>query len=161
MNEQQIKTKKIYTENEVCYSYIAGFFDGEGSPCLTHRVNPEKNYSRKISVRLSIPNTDKATLLWMREKMGNVGQLSPRPKGKSYWTQCWDWHIGSYKEILDFSLKIRPFIQNKKKQAKFDIIINYCQLRMRKLSVHNSPHPATRFSDEEYRLVKQFFEVGC
>lgn len=148
----------VWLNIRIYYSYIAGFFDGEGSPCLSYQ-HTEKKYSKKISVRISIPNTDKATLIWMREKMNNIGNIFPRPSVNK---QCWDWSITRMDEILYFSEKISPFTKNNLKKRKFDILIRYCKLRLWKMQGSTGTRSKMmQIGKEEFELVKEFVEVGC
>ena len=150
--------KKIYSEPEISHAYIAGLFDGEGSLCMieTHfKIHPGKKH---ITCRLSLPNRDKETLLWIKELMGDIGHLYARPKFKEHYYQVWDFSINSFPEILDFSQKISPYIRNKLKKRKFDIMIEYCKLRLYRKENGGLHQP---LGEEETRLLEKYSSVGC
>ncbi len=88
------------------WSYIAGFFDGEGS--LTHNG---------IGFRITIPQTNEEVLNEIRDftKIGNVIKLHKR---KSHWKDAWLYYISSKKDVCIFLKKIVPYLEIKKISAQ-------------------------------------------
>lgn len=156
---------KIYTEQEINYAYIAGFFDGEGSPVMTYTFYPDRvgsnRKSRRIACRISIPNRDLETLRWMQGIMGGMGKIwtRPKPKDKPEWNQVYDWGIKKFADMLRFSELVSPFIHNDLKKEKFRLLMVYCKLRLAKKE--KGYLPKQRLGEEEFGLLDQFMSVGC
>jgi intein/homing endonuclease len=91
-------------------SYLAGFFDGEGSINIItrkRRINPEYTLS------VAIGQKDGKTLDWIRENFGGNVYLVKRD-GSFFW-------IITNQQALKFLLMIYPYLQYKKPQAELAI----------------------------------------
>jgi hypothetical protein len=76
------------------WQYIAGFFDGEGSLCLSN--------GRYF---LSISQTNEEVLVAIREFAG-VGRVHKVTKRKQHWRDAWIYQIGKRAHILSFLMNI-------------------------------------------------------
>ena len=84
------------------WSYIAGFFDGEGS--LTHNGK---------GFRITIPQINEEVLLSIKKFIG-YGNIIYITKRKSHWSDGWSYYIAKQTEVYDFIKKIKPFVIVKK-----------------------------------------------
>ena len=84
------------------WSYIAGFFDGEGSFSIKNGC-----------VRISIPQTNEEVLNNIRNfvEAGNICKVSKR---KSHWKDCWLYYITNQKDVYRFLMNIKGKIIVKK-----------------------------------------------
>ena len=98
----------IYVCHKICYSdimnwsYIAGFFDGEGS--LTHHGK---------GFRITIPQTNEEVLKSIKKFVG-CGNIIYIKKRKIHWSDGWSYYITKQTEVYGFIKKIEPFIIVKK-----------------------------------------------
>lgn len=110
-------TKYIVIIIGVCYdgdmtkitlSYVAGFFDGEGSINILKR----KRYRWAVEHNLMVAmgQKDGATLDWIKDNFGGNVYLVKRD-GSYYWAI-------SNRAAYDFLKKIYPYLQYKKPQAE-------------------------------------------
>ena len=85
------------------WSYIAGFFDGEGS--ITHNSG--------IGFRISIPQTNEEVLNEIRNfaKVGNIIALKKR---RAHWSDSWIYYIANKKDVCMFLEKMLPYLVLKK-----------------------------------------------
>ncbi len=84
------------------WSYIAGFFDGEGS--VAHNG---------IGFRISIPQTNEEVLKSIRNFVG-FGFIIKIKKRKKHWKDCWTYYIASKKDVYCFLQQILPHLIVKK-----------------------------------------------
>ena len=77
------------------WSYIAGFFDGEGTFSIKNGC-----------VRISIPQTNKDVLNNIRNfvKAGNICEVNKR---KPHWKDCWLYYITNQKDVYHFLINIK------------------------------------------------------
>ena len=87
-------------------SYIAGFFDGEGSINILTRKRPKNT---EYTLTVAIGQKDGATLDWIKENFGGNVYLIKRD-GSFYWAI-------SHKKAIVFLKELLPFLQYKKPQA--------------------------------------------
>jgi hypothetical protein len=87
-------------------SYIAGFFDGEGSLMYT-----DDRY------RITIPNTNKEVLDRILEHVGYgfVWEVATR---KAHWKQSWVYATSDTENTLKFLERIAPYLIVKKENCK-------------------------------------------
>ena len=85
------------------WSYIAGFFDGEGS--ITH--------NNGIGFRITIPQTNEEVLNEIRN-FAKVGYVIKLKKRKAHWKDSWLYYIASKKDVLVFLKKMIPYLVLKK-----------------------------------------------
>lgn len=88
-------------------SYIAGFFDGEGSLGVYGKIQRPK---------ISISQTDDKILEEIRDFIG-VGQVykTGRRKGKSHWKDSWVYIVNKREDCLVFIDKIQPYLRLQRK----------------------------------------------
>jgi len=84
------------------WTYIAGFFDGEGS--IT--------YNGK-GFRITIPQTNEEVLLSIKKFTG-YGNIIYIAKRKSHWSDSWSYYVAKQTEVYDFVKKVKPFVIVKK-----------------------------------------------
>ena len=87
------------------WSYIAGFFDGEGS--LTHNGK---------GFRITVPQTNEEVLNKIRDFSG-VGYVIKLRKREAHWKDAWLYYIASTKGVCIFLEKASPYLVLKKKLA--------------------------------------------
>lgn len=92
-------------------SYVAGFFDGEGSINISRRQR--KSFSPEHSLTVAIGQRDGETLDWIQEHFG--GNLHQVKRDGSY-----TWYCGNQK-ALAFLKELFPFLRYKKPQAQLAI----------------------------------------
>jgi len=88
------------------WSYIAGFFDGEGSLCHNGK-----------GFRVTIPQTSRPVLKETNEFVG-YGNIIYLPKRKIHWSDGWTYYIAKQSEVYAFLKKIYPYIIVKKNLVK-------------------------------------------
>jgi len=84
------------------WSYIAGFFDGEGS--VAHNG---------MGFRISIPQTSEEVLNKIR-RFTKIGFVIPVKKRKSHWKDSWVYYIASKKDVYYFLNQAVPYLIVKK-----------------------------------------------
>jgi len=87
------------------WSYIAGFFDGEGS--LTHNG---------IGFRITVSQTNEEVLNEIRDFTG-VGNVIKLRKREAHWKDAWLYYIASKKDVCTFLKKAVPHLVIKKRSA--------------------------------------------
>jgi len=87
------------------WSYIAGFFDGEGS--VTHNG---KGY------RITVPQTNEDVLNKIRDFAG-VGHVIKLRKREIHWKDSWLYYIASKKDVCVFLERMLPYLVLKKRLA--------------------------------------------
>jgi len=87
------------------WSYIAGFFDGEGS--VTHNG---KGY------RITVPQTNEDVLNKIRDFTG-VGHVIKLRKREIHWKDSWLYYIANKKDVCRFLNKAGPYLVVKQKKA--------------------------------------------
>jgi len=100
--------------------YLAGLFDGEG--CITIGKHQLRGYRKKpeFSLTLSISNTHKEVLEWVKENFkGQVYKksLTLSKKEKLRRKQVYWWRA-SNPDIREILMKIVPYVKIKKEQVK-------------------------------------------
>lgn len=89
-------------------SYLAGFFDGEGSINILTRKR--KNWNTEYQLTVAIGQKDGATLDWLKENYGGNVYLVKRD-GSFYWA-C------SNRAAQNFLQQLLPYLKYKKPQAE-------------------------------------------
>ncbi len=130
-------------ETELDLSYLAGFFDGEGSISILKRKKGEWNVSHFL--RVSIGQKDGATLDWVKEKFGGNVYLVSRD-GSYLWAV-------TDKNAYLFLKKIQNYLQYKKPQA--DLAIKFYEERIIGTVKRNRKIP---LSQEELSLRESAYE---
>lgn len=124
----------IKLTNEII-AYTAGLLDGEG--CI--RIESGSGGKRSINVsywlRVSIANTDKNVILWLKDKFGGTFYTAEH-KNNSNWKICYTWRISSV-EACKFLKLIQPYVQIKKEQVKVAIAFQ------EEKSNFKNPHPGS------------------
>lgn len=88
------------------WSYIAGFFDGEGS--ITHNGK---------GFRITIAQTNMEVLDEIKFFVG-AGNIISVTKRHPHWKDSWVYNISTQKEIYKFLLNVLPFLIVKKALAQ-------------------------------------------
>jgi len=122
---------------EMSYSYVAGFFDGEGTVGL---------YKAKGYMRLMIylGNTNFEVLIKMKNLFG--GYIYSRNKIENR-KKVWDWNIRDRDDIKNFLEKIYPYTTVKRQQIKY---------ALRYLELSKKAHSSNIITQEEHE-IRQFF----
>lgn len=98
-------------KNKLMLSYLAGFFDGEGSINILKRLR--KNFSPEHTLTVAIGQRDGETLDWVKDSFG--GNIHLVKRDNSYFWYC------SNKKALDFLKEVLPFLRYKKPQAELAV----------------------------------------
>lgn len=126
-------------------SYLAGFFDGEGSISILKRKKGSWNVSHFI--RVSIGQKDGATLDWIKDGFG--GNVYIVSRDGSY-----VWAVSDYKGY-DFLKTLVPFLHYKKPQA--ELAIKFYEERIMD-SRRETKHKHTALTQNELFLREKMFE---
>lgn len=100
-------------------AYIAGFWDGEGS-IGAHRAHLEK---RRTTIKVSVTNTRKEVILWIRRKLG-MGRLRTYVGKKVNHKQAFRLDMKSTDAVRVCEILL-PYLRLKKQQAKLVIKLGY------------------------------------
>ena len=94
-------------------SWLAGFFDGEGSICK-YKAGRNKAHDSWV---LTISNTSYASLFFSKLITG-VGAIHPKgkPKKKHHKKQ-WTWKVHAQRDILSILNQLLPYLIIKKKAS--------------------------------------------
>lgn len=95
------------------WSYIAGFFDGEGN--FHTRLNRKKQ-SYQLLIRMYGCNKE---LLKEIQKFLGYGSIYTKRKDSENRSACYELTISNKKHTKDFLLKIKDLLIEKKSQAEF------------------------------------------
>jgi hypothetical protein len=99
--------------NKIALSYVAGFFDGEGSINLiknSKRKRSKDSWCAEYNLTIAIGQKDGSILDWIKDNLG--GNISLVKRDGSYF-----WYCGGRKAEAILK-KILPFLKCKKPQAK-------------------------------------------
>lgn len=112
-------------------SYLAGFFDGEGSINILTR--PRKQ-NIEYSLTVAIGQKDGATLDWIVDNFGGKVYLVKRD-GTYYW-------VCTHKRAIVFLKQMLPFLQYKKPQA--EVAIKFYRDMPKRMRINSSLEMARR-----------------
>lgn len=99
-------------------SYVAGFFDGEGSITVTPVKRSPRGLSPNHTLQVSIGNTDPRALEWIHNNFG--GSLTVRYPNKKNHRNVLQWIIRAAM-ALPFLRAIEPFVKMKREQVRLGI----------------------------------------
>ena len=116
----ELNNQKIYKYHMITYgmlnkqqiSYIAGFFDGEGSIYMLH--NKKTN---QIFLCVNLTNTNKKVLDWINKNLGGKLSLSKDKRAKIQLYRL-RWYSQNALSILKV---LKPYLQIKKNKCKLAI----------------------------------------
>lgn len=105
---------------ETDLAYIAAYVDAEGSIGIYGIKSNSTNYAgRNSSIRLTIVNSDKETLEWIKKTINEGGSLKTKkriPERKQIYDLCYD-----SLRCSAFLQLILPYMREKKRQAEIAI----------------------------------------
>jgi len=105
--------------SDVELSYIAGFFDGEGSITIHENCRPSpRGKTPNHTLQVSIGNTDPRVLVRLKACFG--GGLSYRKSTNPKWRGIAQWCVRA-KMALPFLLAIFPYLRMKQDAARIAI----------------------------------------
>jgi len=130
--------------DNISLSYLAGFFDGEGSISILRRKKGNWNVSH--FVRVSIGQKDGATLDWVKDNFGGNVYLVKRDSS-------FIWAISDYKGY-EFLKILTPFLRYKKPQA--ELAIKFYEERIMD-SRRMTKHKHTSITQKELALREEMF----
>lgn len=134
-------------------AYIAGFFDGDGSIIL--QIIRQKTYAFGFTIRVSMTFFQKSSrhwfLLWLKEKLGDIGYLRTRTDNMMEYT------IASTSDVKKVLLVILPYLRIKKTlgQLTLSIIEKKSQVKTRNdfLEVCKMVDKAVFYTDSKKRRI--------
>jgi len=120
------------------WSYIAGFFDGEGS--LTHNGR---------GFRITIPNTNEDVInaIHIFTGIGNVIKLRKR---EIHWKDSWLYYIACKRDVYVFLKKTAPYLIVKKKHALQ--VIPYLKNELIKMEEKKNVYKKRKIEAKKLRL---------
>lgn len=95
---------------KVDYAYLAGFFDGEGSICIT-----KWRFHAALCVQLQVANTERWVLEWYKFVFG--GNTYKKPCQNKNWKDSYSWTV-SGKKAKETLIALLPYLKLKKAQAE-------------------------------------------
>ena len=113
--------------DKLSLSYLAGFFDGEGSINIIQRTR--KHWNPEYALNVAIGQKDGKTLDWMKDNFGGNVYLVKRD-GSFFWAI-------SNKNAYKFLKMLLPYLQYKKPQALLAISL-YDETPIRKKPIPKS-----------------------
>lgn len=161
LEEEKNKEKEITEED---WAYAAGFFDGDGNIYIRKRKGKKEIWNSTYSINVSIGNTDKDIIIWLKDKFG--GGIRNHIKQKEYHKQAYQWRV-SGKIAYNFLKLIYPYLILKKYQAGLSIefyeFMKESHKHLRKKGVNGSVKISKEniLKREEYRnLILSFSGDG-
>jgi len=103
---------------ETFKAYLAGFIDGEGCikiSSIKGFLKKTNKYKKYYTVRLTIINTDKELLDYIKNEVG-YGCMYSHGKGKSHHRQCYTYEVAA-KQCVKLLKEVLPFLISKQEQA--------------------------------------------
>lgn len=99
------------SDNEA--AYLAGFFDGEGSVCITRNMTAARAKNPSHILKVSIGNTDPRVIKWIQDHFG--GTIHFRVLKKKNWRNFAQWSQVAT-GATNFLKRIQPFVRMKADQ---------------------------------------------
>ena len=117
-------------------AYLAGFFDGEGTISIhKHKETTSRGYY--FQPFFSVSNTNLEALTFIKNKLGNIGNLHKTSTRKGElekgWKPAYRLDIGKRSHLLELLPKIIPYLIIKKKQS--ELLLQFLLRRDRKKRV--------------------------
>ena len=132
-------------KNKLNLSYLAGFFDGEGSISILKRTR--ENCKTSHFLRVSIGQKDGETLDWVKDNFGGNVYLVKRDNS-------FVWAITDLK-AYNFCKIIAPYLQYKRPQA--ELAIKFYEERIMNSRL-KTKHLHASLTDEELNLREIMFD---
>ena len=98
--------------------YLAGLVDGEGTIRI-HRHHPKTNRVPSHLLELSVANTYRPVLEWVKERFG--GQVVSRGIRPRSIRPGFTWQLRSTSQVANILRRLTPFLQIKWQQAELGI----------------------------------------
>ncbi len=127
---------------DVQLAWIAGIIDGEGCLSIAEKYG-------LLYVRVYACNTDKLMIDTL-VSLTALGHVYLRKRGGNH-KPLWDWFITSNRDILDFLVKVLPYLVVKKSRAK--MCIEFCRIKL-------SDNPTSDKLELYYAAVSHLNERG-
>lgn len=125
-------------------AYVAGLMDGEGTVTLS-RVHKY----RQRGIALTISNTERGLVLYMREVVG-AGSGTTKRRSKLHHTPSFVYHLND-RRALDLLRQIRPYMTSHKADRADALLKDYVRLTPR-----NGRYSAQILRERE-QFVRRFF----
>jgi len=105
--------KSVSTERNLALSYIAGFFDGEGSVSFAMYKNKGTRHGYSFNPNIGIYQNDKNVLDWIQKMLqfGMVNRFSKEPEHFVY-------YVNRQKDVEKFCELLLPLVKVKRPQLK-------------------------------------------
>lgn len=126
-------------------AYIAGFFDGEGTVSMDSRgKNGKIIYIRPY---LKIECTDKPVIEWFSKIFDrNLNEWEPSQPNRQ---NSYSVRVTSLRNVLKILSQLLPYLKIKQRNAQ--LLIQYCELRLKHLGEHKGWGPP-KYSEDEMKL---------
>lgn len=111
-------------------SYIAGFFDGEGTICIVEGKRKD-GHIPFLSIKVCITNTSLDILLFIKDALSKHGIVSHIYHIPAH-SNCVDAHnlmIQKIEDVLRFCKIMKPFVVIKSKHL--DVAVGFCTVHLR------------------------------
>ncbi len=123
------------------WSYIAGFFDGEGSICHNGR-----------GYRITIAQTNEDVLKGIASFSG-VGAVIKTTKRKKHWKDSWVYYIASQEDVYIFLKNIKSFLVVKKDSAQ--IAMAFLKNYLKEKKIHRD------LMEKKIKIAESMRIKGC
>ena len=108
-------------------SYLAGFFDGEGSfGFIKHKKHKYKNDTYSLEPYIYIGNTNKSIMNYISKIFGN--KIKYKKFNDIKHKDQWHLYYHGMKDVQRICKQLSPYLRVKKKNAK--ILLNFIKLRL-------------------------------
>ena len=113
-------------------SWIAGFFEGEGSVgCYKRTDKRGSKVYHSYAFKVCIAQKEHDVLLWIKDLLG-YGSLNHRQNKSSYGQDLWIWEAHN-NQALQFLEMIKPYMRTKRKtEQMITALSNRARFRKRK-----------------------------
>jgi hypothetical protein len=112
-------------ETNILLSWMAGFFEGEGSIGISTHGDP-----RHGDIQVQIDQDERILLELFQKEFGGVIVPSHRDRP---WHEGWKWRIVS-RMALRFALALFPYLHGDKTKAKFQKVFDFYKVNVDKIT---------------------------
>lgn len=164
-NHRESKVRKL---SEYERGFIVAAIDGEGTIGIHKKIYKQKYvWGKKVRKRkgyeqykplIGIYNTNKSWLIQIKKIIGCGYLTGIKPNIEKNKRAYWRFHIENLMDIKVLLLQIIDYLIVKKSQAK--ILLEYCSLRLDKITLHPKRMDLARYGDEEKELYEKIVELN-
>lgn len=128
-------------------AYLAGIIDGEGTIAIAKQKIRESRKNHLYSLRMSVGNSDKRLIDWLKENFGGSIHIMKEGHGRKFY----QWTLGS-KDTYKLLKEMKDYLVIKKEQA--DIGIEFYKKTLRHNSGERVPMWLSTKREELFQKMK-------